>query len=116
MKKSAARISPLMCGLEGRLDDFIVLPSGRKIPPLSLLNLNLMDGILEFRIVQRSTNLIELWLRIQKNTANTIMNRFVSSVREIVGEEVEIKVCIEDELPAENSGKLRRIISEVNED
>lgn len=112
---SCGRTLPLMRALKGRSDDFVVLPSGKKISPLGLLDLNKMNGILEFRVVQKNHKLIELWLKIQENMATVDLQHFVSSVKEVVGEEIEIRVRVTNNIPADKSGKLRRIISEVHQ-
>jgi phenylacetate-CoA ligase len=103
-----------MHALKGRSDDFIVLPSGKKISPLALLDLNTMNGVLEFKVVQKSRRLIEVW-KVQENVANEDMKKFFSSVKEVVGEDVEVKVRVVNEIPKDNSGKLRRIVSKVNQ-
>ena len=70
---------------------------------------------LEFRVVQKSERLIELWLRVQENMASADVQYFVSSIKEVVGKDVEIEVCLVDEIPEDKSGKLRRIVSEVRQ-
>jgi phenylacetate-CoA ligase len=112
---SCGRTFPLMLSLKGRSDDFIVLPSGKKISPLALLDLNTMDGILEFRVVQKSLRLIELWTKVRKNVTIGDLQNFVSSVKIVLEKDVKIRVCLVNELPKDESGKMRRIVSEVSQ-
>jgi phenylacetate-CoA ligase len=111
---SCGRTLPLMCALKGRSDDFVVLPSGKKISPLALLDLGTMNGILEFRVVQKSYCLLELWIKVQDNAIQENMEQFVSAMEQVVGENMEIQVHVVEKIPEDKSEKLRRIISEVD--
>jgi phenylacetate-CoA ligase len=108
------RTLPLMHSLKGRSDDFIVLPEGKKISPLGLLNnLKITNEISEFRVIQRSKNLIEFWLKAQGKFVDKNVVDLISSLRSVVGKDVEIKTRIVSEIPRDKSKKLRRIISEA---
>lgn len=110
------RTLPLMHSLKGRSDDFVFLPDGKKISPLVLLNnLKIINGISEFKVIQRSKNLIEFWIKAQGKFVDKNVDNFVSSLRDVVGKDVEIKTRIVSEIPMDKSKKLRRIISEVRD-
>jgi len=109
---SCGRTLPLMRTLKGRSDDFVLLPSGKKISPLALLDLNTMKGIFEFRVVQRNSRLIELWIRAAENTEVNVQ-KFVSAVKDVIGEDIEIRIRLVEKIPVDKSGKLRRIISDM---
>ena len=50
---------PLMKIVEGRTDDFLILPSGTLISPRNINFLENVKGISEYRIIQKNTQWIE---------------------------------------------------------
>jgi phenylacetate-CoA ligase len=114
-KCSCGRTLPLMRLLKGRSDDFIILPNGKKLSLQGALSVRAKSVIevSEYRIIQEKRNLIEVWLKMCEGYRDSSVTRFVAALREIIGENVEIRVRIVDEIPRDNSGKLRRIISRV---
>jgi phenylacetate-CoA ligase len=108
------RTLPLMRLLKGRSDDFVMLPDGTKLSPLSILNMENFPDVLEYRIIQKKTNLFEVWLKMDKTHERDSVTRCIFSLRKMLGDNVEIKPVIVDEIPRDNSGKLRRVISEIS--
>lgn len=101
---------PLMKVLEGRFEDFIILPSGRIISPLVTLSyFENIKGIAEYRIVQeRKDNFIlQLVLKegYNENALAQLRNRFIEEFKE----DVTINIEILDAIP--RNGKLRRVVS-----
>jgi len=101
---------PLMKVLEGRSEDFIILPSGRIISPLVTLSyFENIEGVAEYRIVQeRKDNFIlQLVLKegYNENLLVQLRNRFV----EEFGKDVTINIEVLDAIA--RNGKLRRVIS-----
>jgi phenylacetate-CoA ligase len=107
------RTLPLMRLLKGRSDDFVTLPSGSRLSPLSILNMKNFSDVLEYRIIQKKVNLFEFWLKMSKTSKMDSVNKCISSLRKMLGDNVEIKQVIVDEIPRDKSGKLRRVISEM---
>jgi phenylacetate-CoA ligase len=107
------RTLPLMRLLKGRSDDFVTLPSGSRLSPLSILNMKNFSDVLEYRIIQKKVNLFEFWLKMSKTSKMDSVNKCISSLRKMLGDNVEIKQVIVDEIPRDKSGKLRRVISEI---
>ena len=100
--------------IEGRCDDFLVLPSGRRISARAINVLEDVPGVLEYQTIQKAPGYFEV--RLQKNhqfseaSADLIRER----IREgCLGEEVEVQVLVEESLTRERTGKLRAVISEV---
>jgi hypothetical protein len=89
-------------------------PLEKKISSLALFDLGTMNGILEFRIVQKSYCLIELWIKVQDSAVQENVERFVSSVKQVVDENTEIQVHFVEKILEDKSEKLQRIISEVD--
>jgi len=86
---------PLMKVIEGRLDDFIVLPSGRIISPIVLLSVfDKMKGIAEFRIIQEKQE--ELTVRIalkdgdESDVLSKLRGRFADRLRESMKLNIEV--------------------------
>ncbi|HKZ95121.1 MAG TPA: AMP-binding protein [Candidatus Bathyarchaeia archaeon] len=110
---SCGRTLPLMRSIKGRADDFIVLPDGRKVSPLGILNMENFAGVSEYRIIQEKRDLIEVWLKMPEHYSDDSVKKCVSALRRSLGEGVQIKPRIVEEIPRDNSGKLRRVISKV---
>jgi len=101
---------PLMKVIEGRFDDFIILPSGRIIPPfVTSIYFEKIEEITEYRIIQETKQrfLIQIVLRGEYNDAVCLQlkNRFIKEF----GEDVIIDIKVVDAIP--RSGKLRRVVS-----
>jgi len=110
---SCGRTLPLMDLLSGRSDDFIVLPDGRRLSPLCILNSENFFEVSRFRLVQRRRNLIEVWLKMDEGYKEASVTRCISALRKVFGRDVDVRANIVDEIPRDNSGKIRRIVSEV---
>jgi len=110
---TCGRTLPLMRLLKGRSDDFIVLPDGKKLSPLGILNSENMVEVSEYKIIQEKRDLIDVWLKMYEGYRDGSVTRFISSLRKIIGGNVRIRTRIVNEIPRDNSGKLRRIISKI---
>jgi phenylacetate-CoA ligase len=104
---------PLMKLLKGRADDFIALPDGTKLSPLGILNMENFAEVREYRVIQERKNLVEIWLQMEKNYDSASVTKCVTALRHVLGDEVEIRPRIVQEIPRDSSGKLRRIISKT---
>ena len=103
--------------IKGRSGDYIVLPDGRRLSP-AFIDLNSFNNVREFRIVQEREDLLEIWLKADVDRDFAFEHRrdqCVSALRNAVGKGVQIRVRVMQEIPRDNSGKLRRIISKVLE-
>jgi len=101
---------PLMEVIEGRYEDFIVLPSGRMISPyVTSRYFENVEGIDEYRIIQqaRSNFIIQLVLREGRN--NDIFLRLEDTFKKELGEDLTISIEAVDSIP--KNGKLRHVVS-----
>ncbi len=100
--------------IEGRTDDFLVLPSGTIISPRNISILEYVDGIAAYRIVQKENDKFKVQVVAESGfspkTISQIRNRILKGC---LGEDVEIKVEIVDEIPRDKAGKMRAVVSEV---
>lgn len=113
-KCSCGRGLPLMKVVDGRADDFLVLPSGRIISPRSIHVLHYIDGIARYRIIQEKMD--EFIVQIVKG--RNLSQKTVSQVKEEIlrgclGEDVKIRVELVDEIPRDKSGKIRAVMSKI---
>lgn len=113
---SCGRTLPLMRLVMGRLDDFIVLPDGEKLSPQSIVSdrMKNVTDVCEYRIVQEKRDLIEVWLKMYNGYRQASVTRFVEALRETIGDDVEFRAHVVDEIPRDDSAKTRRIISKVH--
>lgn len=109
---TCGRTLPLMQLLKGRSDDFIILPDGKKLSPMCIKE-NFIE-VSEYRIVQEKRDLIVVWLKMHEEHKDASVTWCVSALRKVIGETVRIKTRVVNEIPRDDSGKLRRIISKVN--
>ena len=96
--------------IEGRYEDFIVLPSGRMISPyVTSRYFENVEGIDEYRIIQqaRSNFIIQLVLREGRN--NDIFLRLEDTFKKELGEDLTISIEAVDSIP--KNGKLRHVVS-----
>jgi len=111
---SCRRTLPLMHGLSGGSNDFIVLPDGRRVPPWFFWNMIDYIGVSEFRIVQERIDLIRIWLKVPKGYEKKQVERTKASLRSVFGEGVSTMIEIVDEIPRNKTGKLRNVRSYVS--
>ena len=110
---SCGRTLPLMRLLRGRSDDYILLPDGRRLPALVFLNMKEFAGVSEFRIVQEEKTLIRVWLKMHLGSGNDHVARCASALGRVFGGNINTVIEVVDEIPEDNSGKLRRVISRI---
>jgi phenylacetate-CoA ligase len=106
---------PLVESIEGRKDDYIRLPSGKLISPRALVPLvEQFRDILEFRIIQHKEDLFRVYIVNPRGIGTQTISELKSSLSDMMNEEVEISVETVSELPRNERGKLKSVISEVN--
>jgi phenylacetate-CoA ligase len=119
----AAGTEPCACGrgfptmqlLQGRVDDFIVLPSGRCFSP-RMVNpaFENLPGILEHVLVQEAPGWIVAHLNVRDEHRSTTPDLVERTLRELFGEPIRLDVRLTTELERGRTGKLRCIVSRVS--
>jgi phenylacetate-CoA ligase len=109
---------PLMNIVEGRADDFIVLPSGRAIPPRrimhSLYNAVLHnDEVFRLKVVQEKEDRIRVYVTRGKEAGERTVENIRSAVTKALGEPVDVDVRFVDAIEKNSHGKLRTVESKV---
>jgi len=119
---ACGRTFPLMRVVEGRKDSIVVLSSGRKISALvfgwMMEFYKYYRDIRQYRIVQKRSDLLRVLIR-KKNDAvseNEMRAELIGHVRKMLGlseSEVTVEVEFVAEIPLDRSGKLRKVVSEL---
>ncbi|MBP7149386.1 MAG: phenylacetate--CoA ligase family protein [Acidobacteria bacterium] len=115
-------VAPCPCGrttgrldaIEGRDDDTLTLPSGRKVSARAINLLEEVPGVLEYQVVQRAPDRVEVLARLSSAFAAAEAAQVASIIRGgFQGEEVNVRVIPVDVVPRGPTGKRRAVVSEV---
>ncbi len=110
---------PILESFEGRSDDSFILPSGRFVSSLKILNifttfikkdLHLMN---EFRVIQREPGLVEIELEPGSHYTAEGFGQLTNRLRELFGEPVKIEVKLVDKINSQGRIKRKAIESQV---
>lgn len=99
--------------IHGRSDDYLTLPSGTKVAGWAI-DLVSVPGVLEYKVVQKMKDLIEVFVRTTLEFNGESENQIKRLILDCCQGET-VQICIkktQDPLRGE-SGKLRSIVSEV---
>jgi hypothetical protein len=101
--------------LEGRTDDFLVLPSGRRLSP-RMVNpaFEFLPGILEHVLVQEATDRVVVSLNVAPDHRESTPDLVRQALGDLFGEPVSIEVRLTETLERGRTGKLRCIVSRVD--
>lgn len=105
---------PMLKEIQGRTTDFVIAQDGTVMHGLALIYI-LRDtpGIESFQVVQRSRELVDVYIVVGDEYGDKEAESIISGFRKRLGESVQ--VCIEKvpRIMAEKSGKYRYIKSEI---
>jgi phenylacetate-CoA ligase len=105
---------PLLKSINGRKGDYIVLASGRKITPHPFfLALDSMVGVGEWKLTQVSLTQIDVDITTSGSTPGRLATEIDSRIRDIVGQEIEVKVRTVESIKRSPSEKLRSVVSKI---
>lgn len=111
---SCGRGLPLMKDLEGRADDFIVLPSGRAVPPTRLIPpFFLSPHVGEFKIIQERKSCIRIQLVPRGTLPEKEEKALLQELRNVFQEPVEIEVEKVERIRQKGRGKFKAVISKA---
>ena len=115
-KCSCGRELPLIKTIVGRTDDFLTLPSGRKVSPRMINVIEDIPGVSSYKTVQETKNKIVVNLIKGKGFCQKSKDDIKKHIKDgCLGEDVEVEVNVVDELPRNRRGKLRAVISNVKD-
>ena len=114
---SCGRGLPLVEHLEGRIDDMIITPDGRMIPPSGMtLAFEFSENIKQCQLIQNKKD--ELIINIVKSDQYGDKDHkfMLNEVRKRIGNKMKITVNFVDDISRTKAGKLRFVISKVKLD
>ena len=105
---------PTMALIEGRVDDHLVMPSGRRLSP-RMVNpaFENLPGILEHVLVQEAVDRVVVHLNVAESHRATAPVAVADALRELFDEPVQIETRLSTDLERGRTGKLRCIVSKV---
>ncbi len=98
----------------GRSTDFVVRPDGTIMHALAVIYvLRAIEGVHEFKIVQPSTNRIEVMVVPNSEWQENAKDAIRTQMQSRMGQDVDIEIAVVDKIPPEASGKYRYVVSHV---
>jgi len=106
---------PMLERVEGRTMDVIVGTNGNRVTGSfwTLFFRHNFHGIEKFQVIQKTPDAITLNFEINELYDSKDEVKIKSEIRKLLGEDIEIKICIVDEINKTTTGKHRWIISNV---
>ena len=105
---------PLLKEIQGRTTDFIVASDGTIMHGLALIYvLRDIPGIDAFKIIQESTKFTRVLVVSRNGISDQTGATIEAGLKQRLGEDVTIAIEYVDDIPREQSGKFRYIVSKV---
>lgn len=105
---------PMLKEIQGRTTDFVVASDGTVMHGLALIYvLRDLPGLRQFKIVQESRQVTRVMLVPDRPLAEGVLREVAAKFRARLGPSVQILVEQVDQIPLEQSGKFRYVISRV---
>ncbi|VVB91065.1 AMP-binding enzyme [uncultured archaeon] len=106
---------PLIKSIEGRCDDYLTLPSGRILSPRNINVIENIPGILQYRTIQKKKDTFFVQVIPGKDFSIETKKLIEEKIRMgCLGEDIKVEIETVKELSREKTGKLRTIISNIN--
>lgn len=106
---------PLFDTINGRKDDYIVLKSGRKIPPQPVPHVFIpVAGVKRWRVIQDSLDHMTVEVEPEEIFNPDQKKILIEEINKLTRGEIEVSVKIVDSIPIDPSKKFRAINSRVN--
>lgn len=116
-KCACGRGFPLIKSIEGRSDDYLILPSGKKVSPRVINVLEDIPGVARYKTIQETKNKIVVNLIKGKGFSQKTIDQIKNHIKNgCNGEEIDIDVKLVKEIPQNRRGKARAVISYVKDD
>ena len=115
-KCACGRGYPLIKSIEGRTDDFLTLPSRKKISPRAINVIEDIPGVSRYKTVQEAKDRIVVNLVKEKGFGPETINEIKKHIKAgCLGKEVKVVINLVDELTINRRGKLRAVVSNIKE-
>jgi len=113
-KCSCGRHSLCFESIDGRMEDYIVTPDGRKIVGMNQV-FEYAANAKEIQIYQKDVDLLTIFVVPDKNYGEDDNKALIRELRRRAGEEIKIEIKPVEEIKRAENGKFRAVISEVHE-
>lgn len=106
---------PVITRIYGRDDDWVSLPGGSRIPFHHFYEI--MENrsmVRQFRFIQESTGLINVYLTIDKHTdRQEFENQLLNDLKLKISSLIEYRIIYADQIPPDPTGKMRMVVSKI---
>ncbi|HNW39571.1 MAG TPA: hypothetical protein PL125_02785 [Candidatus Omnitrophota bacterium] len=109
--------------IEGRNDDFVILPSGKLISPRQVLDSIQKDSyfntdeftekIYRYKIIQKDYDKFIVFIVARRNIDETFKKEIAVRIQEALREKIEVTVQLVQDLPLTKHGKYKILISDI---
>ena len=108
------RTLPMIESIKGRANDFIVLPDGQIVASCFLvIIMQAIHDIGQYRIVQEDKRQIIVQLTKGKEFDPRTPERIKEEIRKVTKNRLQVETELIDEIPRDQSGKIRTVVSKV---
>jgi phenylacetate-CoA ligase len=105
---------PVLREVQGRTTDFVVATDGAKVHALALIYVvRDLEGIRQFRIVQRARDLLRLELVRDAGFSETLLPEIERQFRRRLGQDLRVQFEFVDAIAPGRSGKHRYVLNEI---
>jgi phenylacetate-CoA ligase len=105
--------TPCLEHIEGRLEDMIQTPDGRKVAG-GMLYYTLTEGIQQFKAYQRAVDRLEVFIVKGPSFSDAWLAGVREQWRDYLGEGMKVDFRFVDRIPPDRSGKLRYFVPEFD--
>ncbi len=111
---TCGRTLPMIDRIQGRANDFVVLPGGRIVASCFLvITLQSFPEVDQYRVVQTHADALDVQVVKGKGYKDSTGMRIKEEIERAVHNQLEARVKIVDELPRDASGKIRTVVSNI---
>lgn len=107
------RKSPVLKRIEGRVEDYVITPEGKRIMRFDYLFKD-TDQIKEAQVVQKKLGCIEINIVRRVGYSSEIEYHLMDQVKEWISPSLEVSFNYFTDIPRESNGKFRAVKSELN--
>jgi phenylacetate-CoA ligase len=113
---SCGRGLPLFVITEGRMDDLLTLPDGRRIGARLLApRIERLKGFTQYRVVQTRSDHVQVLVVCEPDADGEVTQQVEQVVRSILGPSITVEMRSVDAIDLSRRGKLRKVISRIGD-
>ncbi|MBK8186879.1 MAG: phenylacetate--CoA ligase family protein [Cellvibrio sp.] len=114
VEKASVESNYIMSRIEGRLDDVIITPEGRKVGRMDPAFKGI-EGVSSAQIIQEEVALITVLVVLDaKNYARFDSELLISNIKERTSQSVEVRIKIVEKIEKNKNGKFKSVVSKLS--